>query len=110
MKKTAACLILFLLALLAWAMYAINLGGDPLAPLLGMLFGGGGILIALFVLMLVGVVLTLVFAGVGIVLLGALVLAGLVLAATLAPLLLPLLLPLAVIWYLARRAPRQQRA
>jgi hypothetical protein len=119
MKKTAAFVILFLFALLAWNVLAysgdmtFNIDGDeidgPLGALLAMLFAGGGTLLAALVVLMVGAILAVVFAGVGIVLIGGLGLGALLLALAVSPLLLPLLLPLAVIWYLASRS-RKNRA
>jgi hypothetical protein len=121
MKKSAAFLILFLFALLAWNVFAWTWGGDttfnidgdevdgPLAALLGLVFAGGGTLLAAGIMLLVGGILAVVFAGVGIVIMGALALAAFAVALAVAPLLLPLLLPLAVIWYFASRS-RKTRA
>ena len=50
----------------------------------------------------------LVFAGVGIVLVSALVLAGVLLAAAISPLLLPLLIPIGLYWYFSRRSSKQR--
>src|SRR3954447_22419593 len=119
MKKIAPIIILFLFALLAWNVFvhsggmAVRLDGDeidgPLGALLAMLFAGGGTLIAALVLLVVGAVLVVVFAGVGLILLGALGVVALAVAAAVSPLLLLLLLPVAVIWLLVNRA-RKQRA
>ena len=118
MKKTAAIVILFLFALLAWKVFAysgdmvFDVDGErvdgPLGALLGMLFAGGGVVLAGVIMLLVGVLLALVFASVGIVLVGALGLGALALALAISPLLLPVLLPLAVIWYLASRSRKQR--
>jgi hypothetical protein len=119
MKKTATFLIVFLFALLLWNVFAFGLGdmsvnidGDefdgPLGALLSMLFAGGGTLLAVLVMAVVGVVLAVVFAGVGIILLGGLGLGAVVLALAISPLLLPLLVPLAVIWYLCKRSSKNR--
>lgn len=121
MKKTATFLIVFLFALLLWNVFAFGLnGGDmvfnidgdefdgPLGALLSILFAGGGTLLAILVMTVVGVVLAVVFAGVGIILLGGLGIGAVVLALAISPLLLPLLVPLAVIWYLTRRASKNR--
>jgi hypothetical protein len=114
MKKTAACIILLLLAALALSLawhpdgMMVDIDGEridgPLGALLGLLFAGGGVLIAGIVMVVVGAVLAVLFAGAGIILLGVLGVGALVLAAAMSPLLLPLLLPLAIIWFLAKRA------
>lgn len=109
MKKRSVVVLLFLLALLAWSAsfhggMHIDIDGDsvdgPLGALLALLFTGGGLLLAGFVILLVGGILTLVFAGVGVLCVGgfgvgalAVVVAlAFVAALALSPLLLPLLL------------------
>jgi hypothetical protein len=116
MKKIAPFILLFLFAAVLWNVFAdmhgmvFNIDGDeidgPAGALLGLLFAGGGTLLAAGIMVLVGVVLAVVFAGVGILLLGGLMLATFCVALAVSPLLLPLLLPLALIWYLVSRARR----
>jgi hypothetical protein len=116
MKKIAPFILLFLFAAIFWNVFAashgvsFNIDGDefdgPAGALFGLLLAGGGTLLAACIMAIVGVVLVVVFAGVGIVLLSALVLAALCVAAAVAPLLLPLLLPIALIWYLVSRSRR----
>jgi hypothetical protein len=118
MKKTAYIVIAFLFALLLWNVFAfggdsvVSIDGDefdgPLGALLAMLFAGGGTLIAMLVLLVVGVVLAVVFAGVGIILIGGLGIGAVVLALAISPLLLPLLLPLALIWYMVGRSRKNR--
>jgi hypothetical protein len=117
MKKIAPYLIVFLFALLVWDVAAdvggmyLNIDGEefdgPLGTLSGFLFASGGALIAVVAMAIVGLVLALVFAGLGLLLLGALAIAAVAVAAAISPLLLPLLLPLALIWYLATRTRRK---
>ncbi|MFC5549926.1 hypothetical protein [Massilia aerilata] len=118
MKKTAYFVIAFLFALLLWNVFAfggdsvVSIDGDefdgPLGALIAMLFAGGGTLIAMLVLLVVGVVLAVVFAGVGIILIGGLGIGAVVLALAISPLLLPLLLPLALIWYMVGRSRKNR--
>jgi hypothetical protein len=118
MKKTATFVIVFLFALLVWNVFfyssdmSFNIDGDevggPLGALLAMLFAGGGTLIAVLVMLVVGAVLAVVFAGVGIILIGGLGIGAAALALAISPLLLPLLLPLAVIWYLVKRSNKNR--
>jgi hypothetical protein len=118
MKKTAAIIVFLLFAMLAWNVFghgggmAFDIDGDridgPFGALLGMVFAGGGLLLAGVIMLAVGAVLTVVFASVGVVVAGALGLAALLVALAISPVLLPLLLPLALIWYLFGR-PRKQR-
>jgi hypothetical protein len=118
MKKSAAFVILFLFALLAWNVFnysgdmVFNVDGDqidgPLGALLATLFAGGGMLLAGVIMLLVGAILAVVFAGVGILCIAGLALGAALLALAVSPLLLPLLLPLAVIWYLAGRSRKNR--
>jgi hypothetical protein len=117
MKKTATFLILFLFALLVWDVATfgdsvIDIDGDeiggPLGALLATLFAGGGMLLAGVILLCVGIVLAVVFAGVGILCLGGLAIGALALALLVSPLLLPLLVPVAIVWFLMARSRRQR--
>ena len=118
MKKTAIFVIAFLFALLLWNVFVygsgpvVNFDGDeidgPFGALLAMLFAGGGTLIAALVMLVVGVVLAVVFAGVGIILIGGLGIGAVVLALAISPLLLPLVLPLALIWYMVGRSRKNR--
>lgn len=115
MKTFAKIAILFLFAVLlldiafdAADFMSFHIDGEefdgPLGALLGVLFAGGGIVIAAIVTVVVGVVLAVVFAGVGVILLGALGVAVVAVALAISPLLLPLLVPVAIIWYLVSRS------
>lgn len=118
MKKYAPYLLLALFALLLWdvvsdGMY-VNIDGEqidgPLGFLVGMLLAGGGTLLGLAITLFVGVVLAVVFASLGVVLLGGLALGMVALGVLVSPLLLPLLLPLAVIWYFVSCARKERLA
>ena len=123
MKKTAAFLILFLFALLAWNVFTSGFGfglgnsvfsidgdeiGGPLGALLATAFTGGGLLLAGTILLCVGAVLAVVFAGVGILCIGGMALGAFVLVLLVSPLLLPLLVPAAIVWFLMHRSRRQR--
>ncbi|MBD8529643.1 MULTISPECIES: hypothetical protein [unclassified Massilia] len=118
MKKIVPYLVLFLCALLLWDMLfsfgdaSFHIDGEefdgPLGALFGLLLAGGGTLIGLLVTVVVGAVLAVVLTGVGVVIVGALAIAGLAVTATIVPFLLPLLLPLALVWYLVSRARRNR--
>lgn len=119
MKKTAAIVILFLLALLAWnslfgsAMHVMVDGdeiGGPVGALVGFFAGAVGLLAAGVALVVAGVVLALVFAGLGVMAIFGLVLGAVVLAAAVSPLLLPLLIPVGIIWFFVRRNRRMRAA
>jgi hypothetical protein len=117
MKKIALAVILLLFAVLAWNLYcgagdmSVNIDGEridgPLGAVLGLLLGGAGLIIGTVVMVMVGAVLAVVFAGVGILVVSALALAALIVAVVVSPLLL-LFLPLAVIWFLVSRARRNR--
>lgn len=118
MKKIAPFVILFLFCLLAWNVFAHSSGmsfdidgeeiDGPLGAALGLLFAGGGIIIAALVVLFVGAVLAVVFAGVGVLLALGLGLAALILAAVISPLLLPILVPAAIIWFFVSRSRRNR--
>jgi hypothetical protein len=118
MKKVAPYVILFLFFLLVWNVFAhpsgmsFDIDGEeidgPLGAVLGLLFAGGGIIIAGLVMLFVGAVLAVVFAGVGVLLALGLGLAALVLGAVVSPLLLPLLIPAAIIWFFMNRSRRNR--
>jgi hypothetical protein len=118
MKKFAPYLVLFLCALLLWDMLfsfgdaSFHIDGEefdgPLGALFGLVLAGGGTLIGLLVTLAVGALLAVVFAGVGVVVIGALAFASLAVAAAVVPFLLPLLLPLLLVWYLVSRARRNR--
>ena len=104
MKKYAPYVILFLFAAMLWNLFdwsgdmAINLDGEqidgPLGFMLATLFTGGGMLLAIFISVITVAVLAVVFAGVGVILIGSL---------AMSPLLLPLLIVVAIVWYAMRR-------
>lgn len=118
MKKIAPIVILFLFGLLAWNVFVhpsgmtFDIDGEeidgPLGAVLGLLFAGGGMIIAALVILCVGALLAVVFAGLGVMLALGLGLAGLVLAALISPLLLPLLIPAAIIWFFVSRSRRNR--
>jgi hypothetical protein len=118
MKKAAPYVILFLFFLLLWNVFAHSSGmtfdidgeefDGPLGAVLGLLFAGGGIIIAALVMLFVGAVLAVVFAGVGVLIAFGLGLAALVVAALVSPLLLPILVPAAIVWFFVNRSRRNR--
>lgn len=121
MKKITPYVILFLIVMVVWEVLAgahdfyFDIDGDefdgPLGALFGLLFGGLGLVIGLIAMVFVGLVLAVVFAGVGVLVIAALAFAALVVAAALSPLLLlllPLLIPIAIIWFFMSRARRNR--
>lgn len=114
--KYAILSILALSVLAIWSMafdpadlhYLHFMFGDeeldgPLAALVGLAAGGLGMLIALVVMFFVGVVLALVFAGLGVMAFFGLALGGMLLAVAFSPLVLPLVICLGIVWLFTRR-------
>jgi hypothetical protein len=102
-RKVALALVVLLFALLAWmAMRSsgvtIMVNGRELAGPAKFAAEGWGMLVGIVGLFCAAILLTFVFAGIGLILLGAFVLAGLLLAWLAFPFLLPLLIPLVVVW------------
>ena len=118
MKKLARVVILLLCLLLAWNIFVepfnANLHFDdghldgPLGALLGLLFAGGGLIVAALVVLFVGAMLAVLFAGLGLLLTLGLGVGTLVVAAAISPLLLPLLIPVAIIWFFMHRSRRNR--
>lgn len=116
-KKTLLAASLLLLALCAWQAaggdgISVDIDGDdvggPLGFLLGVVLAGGGLLLAALVIGCAALLTGVLFAGLGIVMVGALVLAALLVAAAVSPLLLPLLIPIGLYWYFAARGRKQR--
>ena len=93
-----------MLVIVGWALFAgtnavtivIN-GQEVTGPLKGAI-GIGGLVVALIALVCAAILLAFVFAGIGVIVLGLVVLAGLLLALLAFPFLLPVLIPLAIVW------------
>jgi len=103
-RKLAIVLAISMLALVVWGLFfennaatiVIN-GQQVTGPLKGAI-GAGGMVVALIGLFCVAILSVFVFAGLGIIILGGLILFGVILAGFAFPFLLPLLIPLAVVW------------
>lgn len=103
MKKVALVLVVLLICLFGWWLIqsgdiSVAVNGHELAGPIRAVVGGWGFLVATVVLFCVAILLAFVFAGIGLVVLGSLVLVGLILVAIAFPFLLPLLLPLFIVW------------
>jgi hypothetical protein len=103
MRAIAVFLALLLLAGIAWMLLqasdvSIVVNGHKLVGPAKFAAEGWGVLVAAVALFCVAILLAFVFAGIGILLLGALVLAGVAAAWLAFPFLLPLLVPLLVVW------------
>jgi len=102
-KNVALALVLVLVALLAWVMFrasdiTIVVNGQQLSGPLELAAKGWGLLVAVVVLFCAAILLIFVVAGIGLIMLGALVLAGVVALVGAFPFLLPLLIPLFIVW------------
>ena len=102
-KGIAIALVIVLLALIGWVAFqssevTIVVNGETLRGPAKIAAEGWGVLVGVVALFCVAILLAFVFAGVGLVVLGALVLAGLVAAWVAFPFLLPLLVPLLIVW------------
>jgi len=102
-KNVALLLVILLLALLAWVSLhssgvTIVVNGRALAGPAKLAAEGWGLLVGIVGLFCAAILLTFVFAGIGLILLGVFVLAGLAMAWLAFPFLLPLLIPLVIVW------------
>ena len=92
----------------------MQLNGDeidgPLEWLFGLVFAGGGLLIAAIALVFAAVVTGVVLAGVGMVLVVVVAFCVVLALAVSTPVLLPLLIPVAIVWLLVSRNRKQARA
>eukprot|EP01032_Pedospumella_encystans_P036848 gene36848-41708_t len=118
MKKLLAILLIALLFIAAWntldtSDMVVHLGDEefegPLGVLLGITFGGLGLLIGAVVMVCVAVFLGFLFAGLGVLMVAGLLMLAVVLVAVMSPLMLPVLIPAAIIWFIVSRN-RKQRA
>jgi hypothetical protein len=79
----------------------------PLEWLFGLVFAGGGLLIAAIALVCAAVVTGVVLAGVGVVLIAVVALCMALALALSTPVLLPLLIPVAIVWLIVSRNRKQ---
>lgn len=102
-KAIAVALVIVLLGLIGWVAFqssevTIVVNGETLRGPAKLAAEGWGVLVGVVALFCVAILLAFVFAGIGLVVLGILVLAGLVAAWVAFPFLLPLLIPLLIVW------------
>jgi hypothetical protein len=102
-RSVALLLVLVLFAMLAWvalhsSSVTIVVNGRELTGPAKLAAEGWGLLVGIVGMFCAAILLTFVFAGIGLILLGAFVLAGLLLAWLAFPFLVPLLIPLAIVW------------
>jgi hypothetical protein len=103
-RKTAIALALIVLAFVAWGLFfeagstRIIIDGQELTGPLKGTIGAAGLIVGLVILFCAAIILLFVFAGIGVIVLGCVIAAGLILAGFAFPFLLALLLPLAIVW------------
>jgi hypothetical protein len=103
-KNLVSILVILMIILLAWVLFSpttdvsISINGKPFTGPLAPAIGIWKLVLASVILFSVAILLAFVFAGVGLVVLGALALVGLILAAVALPFLLPLFVPLFIVW------------
>jgi hypothetical protein len=113
MRTLVFVLVVLLLAVLAWGLASssnvtIMVNGEELRGAERMLATGWGVLVAIVALFCVATLLAFVLAGVGLIVLGALLFVGLAGASMMFPFLLPLLVPLFVVWAFVAYARRDK--
>jgi hypothetical protein len=118
LKKLIPVAVIAALAIAAWAQIDgnnlhVNIDGDeidgPLGAVLGVLFGGAGLLIAGVAITCAAVFVGVLFAGLGVLMVVGLALLALVLVAAISPLLLPLLIPIGIYWLFSVRNRKHRK-
>jgi hypothetical protein len=103
-KKLALVFVLLVIAFMVLALFgpadvvSITINGREIMWPLGAAVGIWRMILAVITLFCVAILLSFVFVGVGLVVMGCLALAGIILAAVALPFLLPLLIPLFIVW------------
>ena len=103
-KKPALILAVLMIVLLAWFLFgpgtnvSVSINGREIPGPLGTAVGLWGTILAAVIMFCVAILLAFVFAGVGLVIVGCLVLVGIILIAVALPFLLPLIIPLFIVW------------
>src|SRR5207249_11807792 len=103
-KKLAIALAVLMLAIVAWGLFlesnavtiVIN-GQQVTGPLKGVI-GAGGLVVALIALFCAAILLVVVFAGIGVIVLGFFVFVGIILAGLACSFFQPLTIPLATLF------------
>jgi len=103
MKAIALALAVLLLALIAWFVFqssdvSITVNGARITGPVKLAAEGWGVIVAVVALLCAAILLAFVFAGLGLVILGVLVIVGTVFAWLAFPFLLPVLVPLVLVW------------
>jgi predicted exporter len=104
MKKLALIFIVLMIAILALALFgpfgvtSITINGHEIVRPFGVTVGVWAVIVTSITLFCVAIVLSFVFVGVGLLVVGCLALVGVIVAAVTLPFLLPLLVPLFIVW------------
>ena len=115
-RKLALVLALVAVGILVWSLVGggwnvtVTINGEEIVGPLGAIAGLWGLILAAVILFCVAILLAFVFAGVGLIILGCIVLVGVILAVVAFPFLLPLLVPLLLVWILCCVARRKKTA
>ena len=103
-KKLALILAILMIVFLAFSLFglttnvSVSINGREITGPLGTAIGLWGTILSAVILFCVAILLAFVFAGVGLVIVGCLVLVGIILIAVALPFLLPLIIPLFIVW------------
>jgi hypothetical protein len=103
-KSLGIVFVLLLLAVAAWFIvfpgdsFHIVVDGEPVTGPMRGAVGVSGIVVGAIALLCAAIVMVFVVAGIGVIVVGLLVLAGLVVALIMFPFMLPLLIPLFIVW------------
>ncbi len=114
MKTIALVLVVLPLTMVVWGLFFENsaitivINGEQITGPLKGAIGAGGLIVALVALFCAATLLVFVFTGTSMLLLGAVLSAGLLTAASASPLLVILLIPVVVVW--AFVAPARRRS
>jgi hypothetical protein len=113
-KKLALVLTVLMIVFLAWALWGpglyVTINGHEITSPFDAIVGVWGLILSVAIIFFVGIILALVFAGVGLIILGCLALVGLILAVIASPFLLPLLIPLFIVWIICSLARKTKTA
>jgi hypothetical protein len=115
MKKIAFILVALLVGSLIWGLIqsgsvTLTINGEEVTGPFKVVAGGWGFLVAMVTFFCVAILLAFVMAGVGLLVFGALLFAGVIIVAFAFPFLLPILLPLFIVWAFAAGMRRGKKS
>lgn len=115
LKKLFPISIILMIIFLFWVLYSsandisIVINGEPVTGPLAPAIGIWKFILASVILFSVAILLAFIFAGVGLIVLGSLVLVAVILITVTLPFLLPLLIPLFIVWLFCALLFRQKK-